>query len=214
MSEKSYIYGRSWFGIAFGLFLAVLFLYVLIAIGTKDIIVVVVIGCMILMALSFGIVMFAAIGKKVIIDDEGITYEEPLAKNLLGHKKRINSKWQELLEVKEFIMYGGHGVQIKTINGTFRITPGIQGYQDLMKEIRDNTPHLKQVLGSNLLHLVEKGELKQVRKRKLPLRTKIWIGFVSLMILSVYVFVAKSFYDFLMISLAWFYVGYLVQTKK
>lgn len=214
MFEKSYLYGRPWVGIAFGIFLAALFLYVLISAGTKDIVVVVVLGFMILMALAFATIMFAAIGKKVIINNEGITYEEPLAKNLRGHKKRIKSKWQELLEVKEYIMYGGHGVQIKTINGTFRITPGIQGYQDLMKEIRDNTLHLKQVPGSKLLHLVEEGELKQARKRKLPLRTKIWIGFVSLMILWAYVFVVKSFYDFLMISLAWFYVGYLVQTKK
>lgn len=214
MFGKSYGYGRPWFGIGFSLFLAVLFVYILIVLGTKDIVGVVVMAFMILMALAFGIVMFAAIGKKVIINGEGITYEEPFAKNLLGQKKTIKSKWDDVLEVKEYFMYGGHGLQIKTFNGTFRITPGIQGYQDLMGEIKKHTPHLRQVPGSKFLHLVKETELEGVRKRRLPVGTKIWIGVVSIMIIMAYVFLARNFYDYLMISLAWFYVGYLAHTKK
>jgi len=215
MSEKSYSYGRSWVGIVFGLFLVTLFLYGLIRVGTKDRVIILTMGFMILMALAFGAIMFAALGTKITIGDGGITYQEPLAKNLKGQKKVITSRWEDILEVKGYRAYLlGQDVIVKTVNGTFRITSDIQGYRDLMGEIREHTPHLRQVPGSSLLYLVKGGKLAQVRKRKLPLKIKIWIGLISIMIIAAYVYVARSAYDFFMISLAWFYVGYLVQTRK
>jgi len=212
--EKTYTYGRPWFGIAFGVFLAVLFVYVLIVLGTKDVVGVVVMGFMILMALAFAAIMFASLGRKVIINEEGITYEEPLAKNIRGQKKKIKSRWQDVVEVKECLGYLGHDTIVKAVSGTFRVTSAIKGYRDLMTEIRRNVPHLRQAPGSKLLHLVSKTELERVRKRKLPLKIKIWIGVISAMIIWAYVVVARNWYDFFMISLAWFYVIYLVQTKK
>ena len=214
MSERNYQYGRPWIGVVFPIFVMGLILYVVISSTGKDITAYLIIGFITTSMCAWAVLGFAMMRRRIIINGERITYYEPLAKNLLGHKKTIKSKWEEILEVKEYVAYAGHDVIIKTVNGNFRISSAIQGYRELIEEIKKHTPHLRQVPGSKLLHLVKETELGEVRKRKLPLRTKIWVGFVALTILWAYVFVAKSFYDFLMISLAWFYVIYLVQTKK
>ncbi len=222
MTQKSYLYGRPWIGVLLPLVVVTLILYALLAgfwgSSGKDT-TFVVLGCiavggLILSMIAFGVIMVGALGARVSINDEGITYQEPLAKNLRGQKKIIKSRWQDVLEVKEYLGYLGHDAIVKTVNGTFRVTSSIKGYRDLMREVRENASHLRQVPGSKFLHLVKETELGEVRKRSLPVGTKIWIGVVSIMIIMAYIFLARDFYDYLMISLAWFYVSYLVHTKK
>ena len=215
MSERNYQYGRPWIGVVFPIFVMGLILYGVISSTGKDITAYLIIGFITASMCAWAVLGFAMMRRRIIINEERITYYEPFAKNLLGHKKMISSKWEEILEVKGYSAYLlGQDVIVKTVNGSFRITSDIQGYQDLMKEIRKNTPHLRQVPGSKLLHLVSKTELEQVRKRKLPLKIKIWVGVISAVIIWAYVVVARNWYDFFMISLAWFYVIYLVETKK